>query len=444
MTRTSLAVLALAAAAMLAVHAWLAVALYDRVDDFIYKWTWIEALIYAAGAIVVLRDPSGSETGMRGALVLILVVAVILRVILLFAPPLSTDLYRYIWDGRVQAAGINPYRYVPANEALAYLRDDAIYPLINRKTYAPTIYPPVAQMVFFTITRIGESVWIMKAAMVGVEAVAAWAILRLLHRRGQPPIRILLYVWHPLPIWEFAGNGHVDALAIACLCLGLLAADARRPATVGMALASMLLTKFYPVVVAPALYRRWGWRLPVAFVATIVICYLPYLGVGAKVFGFLNGYTAEEGLRQGWGLYPWLLLKYLAPSVQDGWVKFYPVAVAFTLAALGVAVLLRRADRDLTIKSAFTLAILVTFLISPHYAWYFAWLVPFLVFFPSPAVIYLTTAAAFFEQVDWPDDFDLVSYIYLPFLILLLIEIAFRLLRARRRPHAEPVGIVAG
>ena len=312
MKRGTLCVLVLAATAMLAVHAWLAGALYARTDDFLYKWTWIEALIYLVAVVAVLRDDAVTPSPARQrALVLILVVAALLRAMLLFAPPLSTDLYRYIWDGRVQGAGINPYRFIPADPALAFLRDGAIYPWINRADTAHTIYPPLAQMVFFLVTRIGQSVTTMKAAMVGFEAAAIWAVLRLLRRRGVPATRILLYVWHPLPIWEFAGSGHLDALAIACLFLGLLAADMRRPVAAGAALAGLLLTKFFPVVVGPALYRRWGWRLPAAFAVLVVVCYLPYLGVGTKVFGFLGGYSDEEGLRDGSGIYLWLLAGHL-------------------------------------------------------------------------------------------------------------------------------------
>ena len=57
-------------------------------------------------------------------------------------------MYRYVWDGRVQLAGINPYRYVPAADQLAFLRDAAVYPNINRAEYAHTVYPPVAQAIF--------------------------------------------------------------------------------------------------------------------------------------------------------------------------------------------------------------------------------------------------------------------------------------------------------
>ena len=86
--------------------------------------------------------------------------AAILRIIALATPPnfLSTDVYRYVWDGRVQGAGINPYLYIPSEPEVASLRDDAIYPHINRLYTAPTIYPPFAQMVFFAVTRFAESV----------------------------------------------------------------------------------------------------------------------------------------------------------------------------------------------------------------------------------------------------------------------------------------------
>ncbi len=443
MNRATLGVLVLTAAAMIAVQAWLAGALFARTDDFIYRWTWLEALIYVPAAIAVLRDKGTDGEASRRALIFILVVAALLRAMLLFAPPISTDLYRYVWDGRVQHAGINPYRYIPSNAALATLRDAAIYPSINRVDTAPTIYPPVAQFVFYLVTSVAQSVTTMKAAMVAFEALAVWAILGLLRRRGVPPTRVLLYVWHPLPIWEFAGSGHVDAVYIACLFGGLLAAEARRPALAGLALTGLLLTKFFPVVVGPALYRRWGWRLPLTFALATVACYLPYLSVGAKVFGFLGGYSDEEGLRDGSGVYLWLLLGHVVPLAEE-WARAYLAAVALALAALGLVVLLRRVDRDASIKGAFALALTATVLMSPHYAWYFAWLVPFLAFHPSPAVFWLTASVPLLEQIEWPNDVNLASIIYIPFLLSLGFEIVLRVYRASRRQHGNRVGLAAG
>jgi alpha-1,6-mannosyltransferase len=98
-------------------------------------------LLYFAACWLVLRAPSA-----RRAVWLVLGVAVVMRLVVLAAPPfLSTDLYRYIWDGRVQLAGIDPYRYIPDDSALLSLRDEAIYPHVNRHEYARTIYPPMAQ-----------------------------------------------------------------------------------------------------------------------------------------------------------------------------------------------------------------------------------------------------------------------------------------------------------
>ena len=101
----------------------------------------LQCVPYAIAAWLVLRGgPHGADSGR--ALATILIVGVAMRCLLLPGTPVSTDLFRYVWDGRVQAAGINPYLYIPSDAALSSLRDDAIYPFMNRADYAPTMYPP--------------------------------------------------------------------------------------------------------------------------------------------------------------------------------------------------------------------------------------------------------------------------------------------------------------
>ena len=86
--------------------------------------------------------------------------AVAMRAITFAAPPLlSSDMYRYVWDGRVQLAGINPYRYLPDAPELAFLRDAAVFPHINRADYAPTIYPPAAEMLYAPNASAAAKVW---------------------------------------------------------------------------------------------------------------------------------------------------------------------------------------------------------------------------------------------------------------------------------------------
>ena len=111
-------------------------------------------------------------------------VAIACRLVALFAEPyLSSDIYRYVWDGIVQHAHISPYRYVPGDPALAFLRapHQDIFDNINRRDYAHTIYPPAAQALFYLITWISPTVTFMKTVMVLFEGVTMYALITLLH-----------------------------------------------------------------------------------------------------------------------------------------------------------------------------------------------------------------------------------------------------------------------
>lgn len=434
MTRRSLALLAAIAVLMIVVEAVIGWSVLPDSFDAVINLVWIEVPLYIAAVVVVLRDrgdASGDDrrVGTRRAVAFILVVGAVLRVMLVPVDPESTDINRYVWDGRVQGAGINPYRYIPADPALKSLRDEDIYPQINRKDYAPTIYPPLAQVVFFLTTRISEEVWFMKAVMVAFDAITIAAVMALMRRRAIPPTRILLYAWHPVPIWQFAGDGHVDAIAVACVFLALLAADARRPILAGIVLGGATLTKLFPVLIGPALYRRWDWKLPLAGFLTLVLGYLPYLGAGRKLLGFSSGYSVEEGFNDGSGLYPWLLLEHLGVP-HGAFALYWPVA-ALILGGLGLWVLFRgrapAAGRDgADLAGAFVLATAFIMLTSPHYIWYVAWLIPFLCFYPVWSILWLSCAATFMNVLEWPKDFVGGTVTFLPVLVIAALEAVLR------------------
>ena len=104
----------------------------------------------------------------------------------LTTPTLSDDIFRYVWDARVQSSGINPYTYEPKSEHLAHLRDQEIYPRINHPEIS-TIYPPFAQMVFLACYKVLPSPWTIKAVMVLAEAMLAWFLLGLIRLCDQHP-----------------------------------------------------------------------------------------------------------------------------------------------------------------------------------------------------------------------------------------------------------------
>ena len=395
----------------------------------------LQCVPYAIAAwLVVWGRPDRADGGR--ALATILIVGVAMRCLLLPGTPVSTDLFRYIWDGRVQAGGFNPYLYIPSDAAVSGLRDSAIYPNMNRADYAPGIYPPTAQIVFYLITRISEAPVAMKAAMVAFEGLAVWAMLQLLALRGLPRSRILLYAWHPLPLWEFARSGHVDIVAIAFLLLAFLATERRSPILAGVALGAGALVKYFHVVTGPALYKRWDWRLPLAFVVTVAVLYLPYIGVGAKVFGFLGGYMSEEGLDRGSGIFWWQLIGAFVSLPQQAF-SFYLGAGALVMAVLALVVVMRARRPDADLAGAMLLAVTFTLLVAPHYAWYFAWLVPFLCFYPVVGVIYLTCAVSFLYFAHWPPTLWESLPIYVPCILILVLEFALRRRRKAEEPHAD-------
>jgi len=381
----------------------------------------VQGVIYGAAVVLLLR-------GARISLALVLGVAVLLRAVVLCEPPfLSNDLYRYIWDGWVQARGINPYRYVPADAHLAFLRDAVVYPNINRATYAHTIYPPGAEMLFLAVSRIGAvlslpPVLAMRLGMLGMEAIGMAAMLRLLALRGVPPSRILIYAWNPLPVWEFASSGHVDAIAVCFVALALLAASQRNGVASAAALGLAVLTKFLPGVLAPALWRRGDWKAAGVFFAVFATCYLPYLSVGAGVFGFLGGYTRQEHLTSGQGVFLADLLGLSGP------VYF----LLFGAVLLVVAVwMLRYPNGDAARRSGLLIGVLMLGL-SPHYPWYYAWALVPAVFVASPALIYLSCASFLLylnpshTQLFWP------ALVFIPFAVLGILESSAFLIRSAR------------
>jgi len=405
----------------------------DRLECFVIVGL-LQIATYLA-AVCLTWNSSSSRRLVLGVAAL----AIAVRVPVALAPPyLSNDVYRYVWDGRIEAAGFNPYRYTPADTRFGSLRDDSIYARIGSK-YVPTIYPPTAEAVFLLVTRVRESATAMKLAMALFEMVAFVLIVRLLAVEGLPTSRLLIYAWHPLPIWEFAGSGHIDAALIACSLAMLWAARQRRPGLAGFFLAAATLVKFYPAVLLPAAYRRWDWRMPALFSSTMIIAYLPFLSAGSQILGFLPGYAGQEGFDAGGaGFYLLGLLRCL-PTLGHLSARAYETGALIVLAMLSLAFALRR-DRDRPpYAMAAASAAVFMLLLSPHYPWYFCWLIVFVCFVRSFALFWLTNACLSlylmtgYAFIPTTQRLIIESVIYLPFVLLGLLDLwAYRRWQSRR------------
>jgi hypothetical protein len=379
--------------------------------------------LYVAAIVIVLTQPVN-----RATLWIVLAFGAAFQMITLRATPfLSSDIYRYVWDGMVQHAHISPYRYVPADKVLAFLQQKhpEIYGNINRKEYAHTIYPPAAQMVYWLVTLFTQSVRGVKVAMFGFECVTAGALIALLRRMGRRTTDVLLLAWCPLLVWEIGGSGHVDAVILAFVSLALLFRYREQPVITGLFLGLAVMTKFYPLVLLPALWRRGDWKMPATVLAVCAAGYAVYASVGRLVFGFLGGYAKEEGIDSGTRYF--LLdrlhsVRGLGGVSQATYVIFCGLVFAAIAAwawryasgeRLGVGV---KVQRPAFVRSAMMFAMALMLLFSPHYPWYIAWLIPLMALYPN--WVTLTYVCAFFYgfTTQWampgPKMFALNTWIY--------------------------------
>ncbi len=384
-----------------------------------------QLMLYLGAISLIERCPTNKWT-----LPIIFAIALAARLVCVAAPPfLSTDIYRYVWDGKVQAAGINPFRYIPADSHLEFLRDSAIYPHINRADSAHTIYPPVAQLIFLVIARIHASVTFMKLAWVGFEAVTCIFLLRIFKLLDLKPERVLIYAWHPLCLWEIASSGHIDAATVTFLTIAIYTRLKSQSGATGAWLALATLTKLYPAALLPAFFQKGKWRMPVAFAAVVAIGYACYSSVGLGVFGYLPGYAQEEGLNSGTRFF----LLTLANRSLHATISMpaYMALCAIIIATLCIWALRRGDKPHAFILSALVIATMSTVLYSPHYPWYFLWLLPYLAIVPWRPAFYLVAASTYLfgTSLGAPGEpmYHLNILLYTGFAFMLAYDLAGRL-----------------
>ena len=323
----------------------------------------------AAGAYVVaLWFVARRSGGSRRELAICVLLALAWRIALLGGAPLvSDDVYRYVWDGRVQRFGLNPYETRPADPALAHLHTEVTQRIDPTSAALPTIYPPAAELFFRAVTTVHESVMALLLAILVCDLLTALVLWRWLLVTGRDPWWVLAYVWHPLVALEGAGGGHIDLLGTLFVVTCVYAATLRRPLSAAVTLAVAFAVKFLPVVLAPLLWRRVRVRDAVLAAGAVALLYAPFLtGDFTVPVGSLGVYAEKwrfNGPLFAW-LEPWLGI----PGVLA-------LAVAAGLIVAGVA--RRRLPVDAT--SAWAWPIATALLLMPAvYPWYLIWLTPFL------------------------------------------------------------------
>ena len=294
-----------------------------------------------------------------------LALAALWHVLFLRMPPgPDDDVHRYVWDGRVQRLGYNPYLLVPSDPALAGLHTSETHRLNN--SYLPSPYPAGAQLFFRAITAIRESVFAFKVAFVLCDVAIVVVLLYILRWSGQGTHWVLAYAWNPLLATEVAGSGHIDIVGALLLLVSFAALIRRWRRIAAVAFGLAVAVKFLPIVLLPLYWKRIRVRDGALAAIVFGLLYIPFLKHGRIPIGslgrFLHSFRFNDPV--------FAALERVAPPEL--------VTGVTVLAGVLAAIWMRRKSSQLSVD-AFAWPMAVSLLCAPVvYPWYMLWMLPFL------------------------------------------------------------------
>ena len=291
--------------------------------------------------------------------------AIFFRLILLFtSPSLSDDVYRYVWDGHLLNQGVNPFAQ-PVDSMLLDVYDTQLRAFVNNAWMASP-YLPTSQLIFATVSRLApQSVFAFQIVSTFFDLLTGWVVMKILENLSLSRKAVLLYLWNPLVIVEFAHAAHIDSLMIFLMMASFWLLMQSQKALQGshiafknnllsaVALAGATLTKVLPILLVPILMKRWRWKGTVLFfliIATVLAIFSVNSGWGLSgeldgtgVFGAIRIYLEYWNFNSG--IYHWLEVAFsgyqTAGAVPADIVGETPILLAkiTTMGLFGAAVL---------------------------------------------------------------------------------------------------------
>jgi hypothetical protein len=301
----------------------------------------------------------------RRVVVIGLVLAALWNIAFLRLPSgADDDIHRYVWDGRLQRLGYNPYLVTPSDPAVQGIHTPETRSLNNPDLPSP--YPPGAQLFFRAVTAIQESTFALKVAFVVCEFAIVLVLLDVLRCSGKGAHLVLAFAWNPLLAIEVAGSGHIDIVGALLLVVSAAALVRRWRTTAAVALGLAIAVKFLPIVLLPLYWKRIRIRDAALAAAVVALLYVPFLNHGLIPIGSLGTYV--QSFRFNGPVFA-VLARAASPQLLAG------VAV---LVGLATATWLRSRAAEWS-PDQFSWPMAATLACAPAvFPWYLLWLLPFL------------------------------------------------------------------
>jgi hypothetical protein len=338
------------------------------------------ASLAVAGIVYLLaiREFFATPRFPKRVLVIGLVLAALWHLQFLRLPSgLDDDIHRYVWDGRIQRLGYNPYILVPSDPAVRGLHITETRNLNNPDVPSP--YPAGAQLFFRAVTAIHESTFALKVAFVVCDFAIIFVLLDVLRRNERGAHLVLAYAWNPLLAIEVAGSGHIDVVGALLLLMSFAALVRRSQAIAAVAFGLAVAVKLLPIVLLPLYWKRVRMRDAVLAAAVVGLLYVPYLNHGGIPIGSLVTYVQMFRFNDP----VFAKLEQVAPQIAAG----LPVLVGFITATW-----LRSTSPEWS-PDVFAWPMAASLLCAPVvYPWYLLWLLPFLRSAPTLPIVIWTVS----------------------------------------------------
>lgn len=254
----------------------LACTIYALGEDRLGSWSFFGAAAILGVCQLTMLLTTWRLPPDRRLILLALAFAVLCRVPLILTPVgYDSDLIRYIWDGRVQLFGYNPYTVMPNDPALAHTHDEDTVRMPSRNVKTP--YLPAAQLFFRAVVWLSDTPHAMKVALSACDLLTILVLWRWLRVTGRNEWLVLTYAWSPLVILEVALSSHVDALGALWIVAAAYWLSTRRTALASVAFTLAVATKLLPIVLAPLFLGRARARDIVLGAALFGALYLPFM-----------------------------------------------------------------------------------------------------------------------------------------------------------------------
>jgi len=344
--------------------------------------------------LFAIREFFATPNFSRRVVVLGLVLAAVWHMEYLRRPAgADDDIHRYVWDGRLQRLGYNPYIVVPSDPAFAALHTSETRTLNNPDLPSP--YPPGAQLFFRAVTAIQESTFALKVAFVLCELAIVFVLLDVLRCTRQGAHLVLAFAWNPLLAIEVAGSGHIDIVGALLLVVSAAALRRRWRATAAVALGLAIAVKFLPIVLLPLYWKRVRIRDAALAAVVVGLLYLPLLNHGRISIGSLGTYV--QNFRFNGPVFA-ALDRVASPQLLVGLALLAGLVTATWLS-------IRRSapgwSEDQFAWDLFAWPMTATLLCAPAvFPWYLLWLLPFLTS-ASTLLIIIWTVSIIPVYVQW-------------------------------------------